>query len=183
MAACVAIHFSLPLAIAQEELSALAIANPMPETGDGFGISVAAVGTDRVLIGAHLGDVGAVNAGIAAGRGIGGRSESAGSAPPPRKSADEVGAKTPPRRTEGHEAKILTFVASWWSSNFLSKPIHAAHESKMRPGQPCHGQDSSNAFRKSSRLISHWRKRRARNPQPPLGPLQGRRHNRPDAFR
>ena len=39
--------------------------NPAPETNDYFGISVAAIGTDRVLIGAHWDDLGAVNAGAA----------------------------------------------------------------------------------------------------------------------
>lgn len=38
--------------------------NPFPATNDYFGGSLAAVGTDRVLIGAHWGDVGATNAGV-----------------------------------------------------------------------------------------------------------------------
>jgi len=39
--------------------------NPTPATADWFGISVAAVGSDRVLIGAYGDDAGAVNAGAA----------------------------------------------------------------------------------------------------------------------
>jgi hypothetical protein len=39
--------------------------NPSPAAGDYFGYTVAAVGRDRVLIGAQLDDVGAVNAGVA----------------------------------------------------------------------------------------------------------------------
>jgi hypothetical protein len=37
--------------------------NPTPAASDSFGYAVAAVGTDRVLIGAHLDDTGATNAG------------------------------------------------------------------------------------------------------------------------
>ena len=44
---------------------ALTIANPTPADSDNFGISVAAVGSDRVLIGAYFDDTGAVNAGTA----------------------------------------------------------------------------------------------------------------------
>lgn len=39
--------------------------NPTPANSDGFGISVAAVGSDRVLIGAWLDDAGAADAGVA----------------------------------------------------------------------------------------------------------------------
>lgn len=39
--------------------------NPTPANGDGFGNSVAALGTDRVLIGASADDVGAANSGAA----------------------------------------------------------------------------------------------------------------------
>ena len=39
--------------------------NPTPAAGDRFGFSVAAVGTDRVLIGAYLDDTGAADAGAA----------------------------------------------------------------------------------------------------------------------
>ena len=39
--------------------------NPTPAAGDWFGYSVAAVGTDRVLIGAHCDDTGATDAGAA----------------------------------------------------------------------------------------------------------------------
>lgn len=38
--------------------------NPTPATGDRFGTSVAAVGVDRLLIGAHLDDTGAGDAGV-----------------------------------------------------------------------------------------------------------------------
>ncbi|HEY9171793.1 MAG TPA: hypothetical protein VI136_05870, partial [Verrucomicrobiae bacterium] len=44
---------------------ATTIANPTPAVGDQFGCSVAAVGTDRVLIGAYRDDTGADNAGAA----------------------------------------------------------------------------------------------------------------------
>jgi hypothetical protein len=39
--------------------------NPAPAVGDAFGIAVAALGTDRILIGAFADDTGATNAGIA----------------------------------------------------------------------------------------------------------------------
>jgi len=39
--------------------------NPTPANGDWFGYTVATVGTDRILIGAQLDDVGVVNAGVA----------------------------------------------------------------------------------------------------------------------
>jgi hypothetical protein len=42
-----------------------AFGNPTPAAGDGFGSAVAAVGTDRVLIGAYRDDTGAVDAGVA----------------------------------------------------------------------------------------------------------------------
>jgi hypothetical protein len=45
----------------------LAITNPTPAAGDNFGYSVAAVGTDRVLIGAWGDDTGANDAGAASG--------------------------------------------------------------------------------------------------------------------
>ncbi len=44
---------------------ALTIANPTPAAGDQFGFSMAAMGSDRVLIGAHLDDTGATDAGAA----------------------------------------------------------------------------------------------------------------------
>ena len=44
---------------------ALKIPNPMPAYADFFGCSVAALGIDRVLIGAYLGDAGAIDAGAA----------------------------------------------------------------------------------------------------------------------
>ena len=65
LAACVALSFQLPVAIAQGELSALTIANPTPEIGDEFGISVAAVGTNRVLIGAFHDNTGEEASGAA----------------------------------------------------------------------------------------------------------------------
>src|SRR5437867_3147251 len=43
----------------------LTFTNPTPAVDDRFGYSVAAVGTDRVLIGAPLDDTGATNAGAA----------------------------------------------------------------------------------------------------------------------
>jgi len=41
------------------------ITNPAPAASDAFGISVAAVGSDRILVGAYLDDAGAANAGSA----------------------------------------------------------------------------------------------------------------------
>lgn len=41
------------------------ITNPVPAASDAFGISVAAVGSDRILVGAYLDDAGAANAGSA----------------------------------------------------------------------------------------------------------------------
>jgi hypothetical protein len=48
-----------------EHFTLLTITNPTPATDDIFGYSLAAVGSDRVLIGAYLDDTGAFDAGVA----------------------------------------------------------------------------------------------------------------------
>jgi hypothetical protein len=66
LVAIAALYLQLPTARAQGAgYSLLTITNPTPGVGDNFGNSVAAVGTDRVLIGARGDDTGGNNAGAA----------------------------------------------------------------------------------------------------------------------
>ena len=61
-----ALHLQLSTALAQSAgFTMLTISNPLPAAGDIFGDSVAAVGSDRVLIGATGDDTGGTNAGAA----------------------------------------------------------------------------------------------------------------------
>lgn len=59
LAVCLVLHFRLPGATAQ----ITTFANPTPAADDNFSYALAAVGNDRVLIGAHRDDTGATNSG------------------------------------------------------------------------------------------------------------------------
>lgn len=66
LAVGVAINLQLLAAFAQgAAFTTLKIVNPLPAYDDVFGFSVAAMGNDRVLIGAYLDDTGAFDAGAA----------------------------------------------------------------------------------------------------------------------
>ena len=61
-----AFNLQVPTASAQSAgFTMLTITNPTPEVGDSFGVSVAPVGADRVLIGAYAANLGASGAGAA----------------------------------------------------------------------------------------------------------------------
>lgn len=66
LAVCAVVNLQLTTALAQGTgFTLLTITNPTPADLDFFGAYVAVLGTDRVLIGAHLDDTGATDAGAA----------------------------------------------------------------------------------------------------------------------